>query len=193
LDNTAGSTAQIFITDVNGDGLGGDLVPGTNPGYYMHAVKGASLNQLINHYNATQAGTPTPAGQALIAAGLFTQAQLVALGGVQQPIALQPDNRPMDNSAFRTFDFNANYPIKLKFLGEGVSIVPGVAMYNTFNMSNYGVQSGTLLNQADAGPLGYVNSTNTMTEANNLRLTRNSGTFDQGGPRTTEFQLMLKF
>jgi len=193
LDNTAGSTAQIFITDVNGDGLGGDLVPGTNPGYYMHAVKGASLNQLINHYNATQAGTPTPAGQALIAAGLFTQAQLVALGGVQQPIALQPDNRPMDNPAFRTFDFNANYPIKLKFLGEGVSIVPGVAMYNTFNMSNYGVQSGTLLNQADAGPLGYVNSTNTMTEANNLRLTRNSGTFDQGGPRTTEFQLMLKF
>ena len=60
-------------------------------------------------------------------------------------------------------------------------------------MSNYGVQSGTLLNQADAGPLGYINSTNTMTEANNLRLTRNSGTFDQGGPRTTEFQLMLKF
>ena len=193
LDNTAGSTGQIFITDVNGDGLAGDLVPGTNPGAYMHAVKGAGLNQLINHYNATQACTPTPAGQALIDAGLFTKPQLVALNGVQQPIALQPTGQPMDNPAFRTFDFNANYPIKLKFLGEGVFIVPGVAMYNTFNMSNYGVQSGTLLNQSDAGPLGYVNSTNTMVEANNLRVTRNSGTFDQGGPRSTEFQLMLRF
>jgi hypothetical protein len=195
LDDTAGNTGQIFITDVDGDGTIGDLVPGTNPGSYMHAVKGAGLNQLITNYNSTQAGTPTPAGQALISAGLMTQAQLVALGGVQQPIALQPGNQPMNNPAFRSFDFNVNYPIKLKFLGEGVFIVPGVAMYNTFNMSNYAVSStmGTLLNQADAGPLGYANSENTMAEENNLRITRNSGTFDQGGPRTTEFQLMLKF
>ncbi len=198
LDNLAGNTGQIFTTDVNGDGLGGDLIPGTNPGAYMHSVKGRGLNALINHYNATQAGTPTPAGQALIAAGLMTQSQLTALGGVQQPIALQPENNPINNPAFRSFDFNASYPFHLKFLGDGVSIIPGAAMYNVFNMSNYGNQSGTLLNVADAAPsptppVGYANTTNVESEENNLRVTRNSGTFDQGGPRTTEFQLMFKF
>ena len=141
LDNTSGNTAQIFMTDVNGDGLGGDLIPGTNPGAYMHAVKGKSLNALINQYNSVYAGTPTPAGQALIAAGVMTQAQLTALGGVQQPISPQPQNNPLNNPAFRSFDFNATYPIKLKFLGN-LSINPGVAMYNVFNMANYGNQSG---------------------------------------------------
>jgi hypothetical protein len=194
LDNTAGNTGQIFITDVNGDGVGGDLIQGTNPGSYMHSVKGKSLNQLINHYNAVYAGTPTPAGQALIAAGIMTQAQLTALGGVQQAIAPQPQNNPINNPAFRDFGFNASYPIKLKFLG-GITIIPGAAMYNVFNMSNYGSQSGTLLNQGDFSPTlyGYVNSTNTPVEENNLRVSRNSGTFDAGGPRSSEFQLMVKF
>jgi hypothetical protein len=99
----------------------------------------------------------------------------------------------MNNPAFRTFDFNATYPIKLSKVRNGLSLVPGVAMYNVFNMSNFGVQNGTLLNTSDAGPLGYVNSSDDPGEQNNLRVTRNSGTFDQGGPRTTEFQLMLKF
>jgi len=200
LDNTAGNTGQIFITDVNGDGVGGDLVPATNPGAFMHAVKGKSLNALINQYNSVYAGTPTPAGQALIAAGIMTQAQLTALGGVQQAIAPQPENNPINNPAFRSFDFNATYPIKLKFLG-GLSINPGVAMYNVFNMSNFGNQLGTLLNTTDAAPFppdpgaptGYVNTINSESALNRLRINRNSGTFDQGGPRSTEFQLMIKF
>jgi hypothetical protein len=200
LDNTSGNTGQIFITDVNGDGVGGDLVPATNPGAFMHAVKGKSLNSLINQYNSVNAGAPTPAGQALIAAGIMTQAQLTALGGVQQAIAPQPQNNPISNPAFRSFDFNATYPIKLKFLGN-LSINPGVAMYNVFNMSNFGNQLGTLLNAADAAPYppdpgaptGYVNTTNTEGALNRLRINRNSGTFDQGGPRSTEFQLMIKF
>jgi len=196
LDNTAGNTGQIFITDVNGDGVGGDLVPATNPGAFMHAVKGKGLNSLINQYNATQAGTLTPAGQALVSAGLMTPNQLSALGGVQQAIAPQPQNDPIPNPAFRSFDFNATYPIKLKFLGN-LSINPGVAMYNVFNMSNFSDQFGTLLNTADAAPnptlpTGYVNTT-TPGAQEKLRINRNSGTFDQGGPRSTEFQLMIKF
>jgi hypothetical protein len=159
----------------------------------MHSIKGAWLNQAISKYNSTNAGQLTPAGQALVNAGLMTSAQLTGLNGVQQQIALQPDNSPMPNPAFRTFDLNATYPIKLKRLREGMSVVPGVAMYNAFNMENRGVQSGILLNNADAGPLGYVNSSNSLTEANNLRTTRNSGTYDQGGPRTTEFQLTVNF
>jgi hypothetical protein len=71
LDALSGTTAQIFQTDVDGDGTTGDLVPGTIPGSYEHQIKGANLNTLINNYNATSAGQPTPAGNALIAAGLF--------------------------------------------------------------------------------------------------------------------------
>jgi hypothetical protein len=130
----------------------------------------------------------------------MTPNQLSALGGVQQTIAPQPENNPINNPAFRSFDLNATYPIKLKFLG-GLSINPGVAMYNVFNMSNFGTQLGTLVNTTDAAPLppdpnaptGYVNTINSEAALNRLRINRNSGTFDQGGPRSTEFQLMIKF
>ncbi|WP_158794459.1 TonB-dependent receptor [Granulicella sp. L60] len=199
LDTTQGTTGQIFQTDVDGDGSVGDLVPGTNVGYYMHQIKGGGLNKLINNYNATMAGTPTPAGQALIAAGLMTQAQLVALGGVQQPLAAAP-SKPLSDAALRTFDLSANYPIRLSRVREGLSIVPGVAMYNVFNMSNFGPidgivgnATGVLLNTGDANTPGYYNGPNNQGVLNEARTTRNSGTFDQGGPRTTEFQLKVNF
>jgi hypothetical protein len=200
LDATSGATAQIFQTDVDGDGTIGDLVPGSGPGAYEHQVKGGkSLNSLISNYNATSAGTPTPAGQALIAAGLVTQGQLVALGGVQQAIAAAPAN-PLNNAMTRTFDLSANYPITLGRFHEGLSIVPGVAMYNVFNMSNFNAipsipnnASGILLNTADANTPGYFNGPSSQSVLNQARITRNSGTFDQGGPRTTEFQLKFNF
>jgi hypothetical protein len=199
LDATQGGTAQIFQTDVDGDGTTGDLVPGSGPGYYEHQIKGGNLNTLINNYNATSAGQPTPAGQALIAAGLLTQQQLVALGGVQQPLAAAPSN-PLNNAALRTFDFSANYPIRLSRFREGLSIVPGVAMYNVFNMSNFNSipsipnnSTGILLNTADAGTPGYYNGPNDQSVLNQARIVRNSGTFDQGGPRTTEFKLQVNF
>jgi hypothetical protein len=199
LDETSTSTGQIFQTDVDGDGTTGDLVPGTLPGSYEHQVKGAGLNKLINNYNATSAGQPTPAGQALINAGLLTRAQLVGMGGVQQAIAPAP-NTPLSNAALRTFDFSAHYPINFNRFHEGLSLVPGIAFYNLFNMSNYNAipsivsaGSGTLLNAADAGQPGYYNGTNDQGTLNQARVVRNSGTFDQGGPRTTEFQLRLNF
>ena len=200
LDATGGNTAQIFMTDVYGDGnTTGALVPGTNPGDYMHAVKGGGLNRLINQYNAANAGQPTPAGQALIGAGLFNLGQLQALGGVQQPIAPAPSN-PLNNAALRTFDLSANYPIRLSRVHEGLSLIPGIAFYNLFNMSNFGFipgivggATGVLLNTADAGQQGYFNGPSDQATLNQARTVRNSGTFDQGGPRTTEFQLKLNF
>lgn len=202
LDDTAGNTGQIFQTDVDGDGTIGDLVPGTLPGAYEHEIKGAGLNRLISTYNATQAGTLTPAGQALVTAGLFTPQQLIAANAVQQPIALGPNN-PLNNAALRTFDLSANYPIRFNRFHEGLAIIPGVAMYNVFNMSNFGyipginsAATGTLINQAnavDGVPGGYYNGPSDQGTLNGARVTRNSGTFDQGGPRTTEFQLKLTF
>jgi hypothetical protein len=199
LDSLSGTTGAIFQSDVDGDGTVGDLVPGTIPGDYEHKIKGGGLNTLINNYNATQAGTLTPAGKAVVSAGLFTPGQLVALNGVQQPLAAAP-TKPLNNAALRTFDLSVNYPIRFSKLGEKFSLVPGVSMYNVFNMSNFnpittipGTTTGVLLNQADAGQPGYYNGPADQDTLNQARIVRNSGTFDQGGPRTTEFELKLNF
>ena len=187
LNNTSGTAGQIFQTDVTGDGTTGDVIPGTQVGDYMHRIKGARLNDLINAYNTQRAGTPTPAGQALIAAGLFTPSQLFFANGVQQAIPLAPSN-PIPNSAFRAFDLNVSYPIRLGKIREGLSLEPAVAMYNVANLSNFGALSGQLV-----GGTGFLNGANNTAVQNTERIQRGSGTFDQGGPRTTEFQLKLNF
>jgi hypothetical protein len=198
LDAGSGAAGEIFRTDVTGDGSTGDLVPGTLPGDYMHRIKGAGLNRLINNYNATNAGQPTPAGQALISAGLLTLPQLQALNGVQQQIATVPTT-PIGNPAFRAFDATISYPIHLSRLREGLSLEPAVSMYNLANMSNFGRLSGILANTTTAG--GTVGQTNSFLNGPNNqavydgspRTQRGSGTFAAGAPRTTEFQLKLNF
>jgi Carboxypeptidase regulatory-like domain len=197
LDNSSGASGEIFRSDVTGDGTTGDIVPGTLPGYYMHQVKGASLNKLINNYNTTRAGQATPAGQALITAGLFTQSQLYALNGVQQQIATAPST-PLNNAALRALDMNFSYPITLGRFREGLSLEPGIALYNVFNMSNFGSLGGQLANVADAGGTvgsvnNFLNGPNNMAVENGLRVQRGSGTYDLGAPRSTEFQLKLNF
>jgi hypothetical protein len=194
IDTGGSSAGEIFQTDLDGDGQYGDLLPGYAPGSYMHQIKGKSLNQAINSFNSTYAGQLTPAGKALVTNGLFTEAQLVALGAVVPTLALQPANHPRNNPAFRTFDLNASYPLHLKFLGEGTRLIPTVAFYNLFNLANFGRVTGTVLDTADSSLPNYVNSTDSWANANtSLRTTRNSGTFDQGGPRSTEFSLKFEF
>ncbi len=197
LDDTQGLPGEIFRTDITGDGTNGDLLPGTLPGYYMHQIKGAGLNQLINNYNSKYAGQLTPAGQALVSAGVLTQAQLVSLNAVQQPIATAP-TVPLPNSAQRAFDLNLSYPIKLTKLREGMSLVPGIAFYNVFNMSNFGALGGVLANTADAGGAvgsvnNYLNGPNNNAVEDGIREQRGSGTYDQFAPRSTEFNLKLNF
>ena len=201
LDNQGNGVAgEIFRSDVTGDGTTGDVAPGTVPGAYMHSIKGASLNRYINSYNTTYAGQPTPAGTALVNAGLLTSGQLSALNGVQQQIALAP-GAPLPNSAFRAFDASVSYPIRLTKIREGLTIEPGVSMYNVANLSNFGLlttTSYTLANVADAGGTvgtvnNYLNGPNTPEVQNGVRTQRSAGTFDQGAPRSTEFQLKINF
>ncbi|MDE3201065.1 MAG: carboxypeptidase regulatory-like domain-containing protein [Acidobacteriota bacterium] len=189
------ANAQIFKTDLDGDGSTGDLLPGTNPGAYMHEVKGRGLNKLISKYNSTQAGTITPAGQALVDAGLFTQSQLVTMGAVKQALAPAPDN-PLQNPATRTLDVRVAYPIR--YLGrfrEGLTITPTVSVYNVANMANYSGFGGLADANTDTSSDVFLNSPNTQENLNHNRTLRGSGngTFDQGGPRTMEFQLKVEF
>ncbi len=179
---------EIFRTDVTGDGTTGDLLPGTLPGDYMHRVKPGSLSAAINNYNSTRAGTPTPAGNALISAGLFTNGELVAANAVQQPLTPFTGSA-LPNSAFRSFDVNAFYPIRLAKLREGLSLVPGIAVYNVANLANFAPLSGILTGSAGSA----LNGGSTVADQNGVRVQRGAGTFDQGAPRTTEFQLKLNF
>ncbi|RXH58366.1 TonB-dependent receptor [Granulicella sibirica] len=204
LDNPL-TTGNIFQTDVTGDGTVADLVPGTLPGDYMHRVKPTNLGAFIQNFNNTHANQLTPAGQALVAAGLFTQQQLVAIGAAIQPIATLPQARALGNPSIRGMDLNFSYPIRLNRFREGMSLEPAIAFYNVGNFSNFDPSkgpSGTLQNVADGGD-GNGGTVNTLTgNVNGLagpgaieayRVGRGSGTFDQGGPRSTEFQLKLNF
>ena len=194
--SNSGQPGEIFRSDVTGDGTVGDPLPGTVPGSYMHSVKAGNLNQVITTYNNTQANTPTPAGAALISAGLFTQSQLFALRGLKPVLATNPSTIAMANSAFRNFDANFRWPIPLAKFREGVSLVPGVAMYNVFNMANFAGLSGALQTfhaSTGGGGTNTLTGGNNYTIQNNLRAQRGAGTFDAGAPRTTEFQLMLNF
>ncbi len=77
---STGEPGDIFVSDLTGDGTVGDVLPGTNIGSFGRDVKVSNLNQVISNYNSAYAGKLTPAGQALVSAGLFTQAQLAQLG-----------------------------------------------------------------------------------------------------------------
>jgi hypothetical protein len=197
LDNsgTAGSAvAGIFQSDVTGDGTIGDLVPGTNPGYFMHQYNGGNLNKLISQYNATQAGRLTPAGKALVQAGLFTDSQLVALQATQQPIEPLQEARGPENGFYRNLDLSFSYPIRLGRLRESVSLVPSIAFYNVGNFANFkSYDNGTLANTTTGSSSGLLNGPNSFLDHDQNRVQRGSGTSDIGGPRSAEFQIKLNF
>ncbi len=193
-----GVYGNLFQSDLTGDGTVGDLAPGTVQGDYMHRVKPGTLPTYINNFNNSVAGTLTPAGQALVTAGLFTAQQLVQAGGAVQPIAQVPNTRALANPPTRLLDVNFSYPIQLARFREGLTLEPAVAMYNVANFANYGNPSGILQNTASAGgstdqTTGYVTGPNVFDTLNQNRTTRGTGTFNQGAPRTTEFQLKLNF
>ena len=195
------SAGNIFTTDVTGDGTTGDLAPGTLPGDYMHRVKANTLGAYITNYNGTYAGKPTPAGQAVINSGLISLSQLTALKGVIQPVAQLPTANGVSNPMFRSLDLNLSYPIRFNKVHEGLSLTPKIAFYNVANLSNFAAATGTLQNTTTAG--GAVNGTSAgagfATGPNNFatysagRTYRGVGTFSQGAPRQTEFQLTATF
>jgi hypothetical protein len=196
----------IFQTDVTGDGSGdgsgvyptGDLVPGTKIGAFGRTVKPGDLASFISNYNSTQAGNPTPAGQVLIQNGLFTQAQLQALGGVLPTLAAPPPGQ-VGLGWLRTFDLKFAYPRKIR---ENLVIEPSASIFNAFNNSNFDLPGNTLsgvLNAADNSCVtspttcttGAVNSTTSATRT--TRVVPGSGVFDLGAPRVIEFGLKLTF
>lgn len=198
IDDQGNGPGEIFRSDYNGDGQAGDLMPTTKPGAYMRQYGPNSLNKLIDKYNAGFAGKPTPAGQTLITNNIFTATQLAALGAVMPTLASAPSHA-FPNSPLRTLDASLRYPIHLKWLPEKMSLEPAVTMYNVLNMGNFGGPEGVILTPGDvvSAPTNVNSAYGTGATAfevkNTERTPRRTGTFGQGSPRATEFQVTFNF
>ncbi|PYV23033.1 MAG: hypothetical protein DMG27_16740 [Acidobacteria bacterium] len=152
----AGSSA-IFTTDRTGSGSNGggspfdSLIPGLDQNQFGRGVNGrGQLNLILSNYNNTVAGTLTPAGQALVNAGIFTPAQLVALGAVSPKIPLVPATNPWPFNNLINLDLGISRPTKL--FTERVTVEPWLQIFNVFNDTGYG-SYGTL--GATFGSLNY--------------------------------------
>jgi hypothetical protein len=207
----ATATGEIFRTDLTGDGTVGDLFPVNNgatvgqPGQFDRKVGAGGLANAIANWNATVAGTPTPAGQALVSAGLLTVAQLQGLGGVK-PFVDTPLPGQYNNPWFKEVSSTLAWPIKIT---ERFNIEPSVAFYNVFNMGNFGGETGGLTNESFTTPTGpgaggapgsvtgtcpIAGNPNTVCQNREpLRTGTGSGVFSQGAPRQLEFGLKLNF
>jgi hypothetical protein len=178
-----GGPGDIFQTDVTGDGTTGDILPGANVGSLSRDLNSASaLNAAIDAYNSSQGGQPTPAGKALIDAGLFTTQQLQDIGGVAATLDPAPSNQVM-NDSFISTDFRLSWSYKV---AERLTIQPSVSVFNMFNVANYHNLGGTL-----DGSFGSFNNTTQADRTNLIRL--GSGIYSFGAPRMFEWGLRLTF
>jgi carboxypeptidase family protein len=202
---------DIFISDVTGDGTVGDIVPGSNVGSFGRSVSPSGLNHFVSNYLTTSGGHLTPAGQALVNAGVMTQQDLVSLGATT-PVSCSVGqqgflsngipciNTPPGSNAglgwLKSIDLRLAWTLHIK---ERVSLQPSVMFYNAFNFANFdgpaNLPSGIL-----GGTPGYNinNLTNfsACTSCNAKQSTRigpGSGTFSFGAPREAEFAINLTF
>jgi hypothetical protein len=187
---TQGSVGEIFRSDLTGDGNTGDFLDSSatkvgHPGTFMRSVSPGGLNNYIQNFNNTVAGTLTPAGQTLVQAGLFTQAQLVTLGAVVPTIQAPPSNNA-GNGWYKDVDTVLSWPFKIR---ERITILPSVSFFNVFNFVNYGALGGL------AGNPGAINGTASGVgpDTNTIRVGRGSGVFAVGAPREAEYGLRIDF
>jgi len=192
-----GMPGAIFTSDLDGDGSlagntsgqSGDLLPGTTIGSFGRGVGVSGLAALINQWNSSGAGKLTPAGQALADAGLFTQAQLIALGAVTPTIAAPPTGEEGLGNMF-TFDLKLGWKIKPAHRWERLTVEPQVSIYNLFNRQNFDSPSQPLSGILN-GTAGTLNGTTRGDRSNLVGL--GSGVFALGAPRSMEFGFKVVF
>ena len=195
-------TGEIFRSDLTGDGTVADFFPingGTvgNLGQFQRQVSASGLINAVNNWNTNQAGTPTPAGQALIDAGLFRLDQLQALGGVKQVLAVPPPDQA-GNSIYKEVSTVLSWPIKIR---ERFTIEPSISAFNVFNFANFGRLTGGINSAANGGAGGSVDGTAnshtgtnpTFADLNSVRIGTGSGVFAVGASRQVEFGLKISF
>jgi hypothetical protein len=195
--------AEVLVTDWNGDGSTGDLVPNTTVGAYMRSSKPGNLPQLITQYNNITAGNSpqTPAGNALLNAGIFSLADLQSMGGVLQPLAA-PVSHLAGLGWYKTFDVRLGWE---HHLGERFTLTPSLSLYNLFNFANFDtpgyVQSG-ILNFGSGSlmpgatlvqPQNTVGGTSSFANGRTNRTSLQPNMNASGAPRSLEWGLKLSF
>ena len=187
---TGNGAGEIFATDFTGDGTTGDPIPGTKQGSFMRGVSLGDLSNVVNNYNSTVANNPTPAGNVLINNGLFTVAQLQALGGVAPALSpVVPGEVGL--TWLKTFDMSLTWIGKVNVRERELSFEPSVSFYNLFNFANFNIP-GNVLSGILTGGAGSLNGT-TYADANSVRVGVGTGVFALGAPRTIEFGMKLTF
>ena len=192
IDGVDFGAAEIFFSDLDGDGITLDPLPGTNRGSFGRDVKdGAALNSLITAFNTSlvTTGTLTPAGRALVSAGLFTEAQLKALGATVRngaPLTLAPADQ-VGLDSFITTDVRVS---KVFSIRERVKIEPILEIFNLFNIANYD-PPGNRVGGTLTGANGSINGTRPGTRTKRYGL--GSGSFAPGIPGSYQFGICLDF
>jgi hypothetical protein len=197
--------AEVLVTDWTGDGSTGDLIPGSNIGSYMRSISAGGLAKFITTYNQNTAGAPTPAGHALVTAGVFSLTELQQMGGVLQPLA-QVVQDPSGLSWLKTFDVRISW--KHTFM-DRINFEPSVGIFNLFNFANFDLPGYTQSGYLNFGPgsvsqpatslqpQGTVGGTSpNATDPFSGRINRaslQSGTNASGAPRAFEWGVKISF
>jgi hypothetical protein len=191
-----GVAGEIFRSDPTGDGTVGDVLPGTHlgtPGRYT----ATGINNAIAAYNGNLAGRLTPAGGALLNAGLFSGTQLAALGAVMPTI--QPSNFGATPTWLKTIDLRFSWPFHI---GERVLLEPQASVFNVLNLANFGGAGRQLSGVLDGSPGTSTSNATVSGTCGNVvafctsrldRITAGSGTFGIGAPRQINFGVRVTF
>jgi Carboxypeptidase regulatory-like domain len=126
----------VGSADINGDGINGDLLPGTQRGSMGRDITDVGeLNGSIRQYNRTLANTLNPRGQRL-------------------PFAVEmPESVSFDDS-FMSHDFQLSYVLKV---GGRARLEATAQLFNAFNISNLVGPAG-LPSSAFSGTLPTINT-----------------------------------
>jgi hypothetical protein len=192
-----GVAGEIFRSDITGDGTVGDLLPNTflgNTGKYSNS----DLTKVIKFYDSNLAGQLTPAGNALLSAGLFSPLQLHLLGAYAPLIEPLPSHAAQA-TWLKTMDLRFSRPFQAS---ERVKVEPNFSVFNLFNWANFGGAGGQLsgvlnaapgssLNNASSG--GFCGSSTAFCTSRLDRVLPGSGTYATGSPRQIELGVRVTF
>ena len=195
-----GDVGEIYRTDFTGDGTVGDPLPGTHLGQFDRQTNASGLNAVINRYNSTQGGQPTPAGNVLVQDGQMTASDLVNLGGVSPTVDLAPANQA-------NFTWLRALDLKLAWrhtFHDRFTIEPSVGFYNLPNFANYNLPPNTMNGILFGAGNGSINGTTpggghcdpndpNACGNNAFRVGNGTGVYGLGAQRQIEFGLRIVF